>query len=315
MGLCRPGVRAGAAAVLVLGCVVPVRPQEPVATFKSGVDLVTVSAVVRDRNGRLVPSLQSQDFELLDAGQPRTITGFRAEESPISLAVLLDVSGSMDVGYKVSAAGQAAHHLLSWLQPGIDEVALFTFDTELDEVVPFSSDPVNVLNSLDQVRPFGATSIRDAIAAAARRVVERGRLRRAVVVLTDGVDTASQLTAPEVSGIASAIDVPVYILGVISPLDHAGAKDALADQDPDELAGELTDLARWTGGALFVASAPAHTSLAARQIVTELRHQYLIVFEPSAIPGWHPLELRTRDPDLTVRARSGYFAGGARPVG
>jgi VWFA-related protein len=221
----------------------------------------------------------------------------------------------MEVGYKMSAAGQAAHHLLSWLKPGTDEVALFAFDTELQEIVPFTSDTMRVLGSLDQVKPFGATSLRDAIAAAARRVVERGRLRRAVVVLTDGVDTASKMSAPEVSGVASAIDVPVYILAVISPLDHVGEKSAVASPESSPLTGDLTDLARWTGGALLMSSAPAHASLAARQIVTELRHQYLIVFEPSAVPGWHPLELRARDKDFTVRARSGYFAGHTRPVG
>ena len=288
--------------------------QAPVTRFQSGVELVTVSAVVRDRDGRLVPSLQSRDFVLLDGGEPRAITDFRAEESPVCIAVLFDVSGSMEVGSKLLSARAAAHHLLSWLRPGLDEVALFTFDTRLEEIAPFSTETTKLREGLDHVAPFGATSLRDAIAATAERVVARGRPRRAVVVLTDGVDTASRLSAPEVSGIASGIDVPVYILAVVSPLDHPGAKTAVGDADSSEVAGSLTDLARWTGGALMVASAPAQASTAARQIVNELRHQYLIVFEPSGRPGWHPLEVRLRGKDLTVRARSGYFAGQARPV-
>lgn len=288
--------------------------QEPAATFKSGVDLVTVSAVVRDKDGRLVPSLRIQDFELLDGGESRTISDFRAEETPVSIAILFDVSGSMDVGDKAINARDAAHQLLSWLRPGTDEVALFTFDTTLHEITPFSTDADQVRAGLDTVRPFGATSLRDAIAATAQRVVERGKPRRAVVVLTDGVDTASRMSAPEVSGIASSIDVPVYIIAVVSPLDHPGARTAVGDADKLDIAGSLSDLARWTGGALMVASAPAHASLAARQIVNELRHQYLIVFEPGAVPGWHPLEVRMRGKGLTVRARSGYFAGQTRPV-
>ena len=74
-------------------------------------------------------------------------------------------------------------------------------------------------------------------------------------------------------------------------------------------AGGLRDLARWTGGELFTMSAPAHVSVSARQIVGELRHQYLLAFEASALPGWRSLEVRARSRDLTVRARSGYTAG------
>ncbi len=130
--------------------------------------------------------------------------------------------------------------------------------------------------------------------------------RAAVVVLTDGVDTHSRLKPGEVSGIASEIDVPVYVMAVMSSIDDPRMFD-----DPDAAtAGGLRDLARWTGGELFTMSAPAHTSLAARQIVSELRHQYLLAFEASPRPGWRSLEIKARSRDLTVRARSGYTAGG-----
>ena len=85
--------------------------------------------------------------------------------------------------------------------------------------------------------------------------------------------------------------------------------------DPEAAtAGGLRDLARWTGGELFTMSAPAQTSLAARQIVSELRHQYLLAFEASSKPGWYPLEVRTTRKNVSVRARSGYFAAGAQPA-
>jgi hypothetical protein len=91
-------------------------------------------------------------------------------------------------------------------------------------------------------------------------------------------------------------------------IDHPGEQFAVpgALQNAE---GELSDLSRWTGGALFVASLPSHVSLAARQIVNELRQQYLIAVEPSTKPGWHPLEVRTRDKRLNVRTRSGYVVG------
>jgi hypothetical protein len=74
----------------------------------------------------------------------------------------------------------------------------------------------------------------------------------------------------------------------------------------------LSDLARWTGGNMKVASAPAHTLEAIRDLFAELRYHYVITFEPEARPGWHPLEVRTRNKNLTVHARSGYITGPAR---
>jgi Ca-activated chloride channel family protein len=259
-----------------------------------------------------VGTLGKDDFELLDAGVPRPIVEFRTEQSPLSLGILVDVSGSMDVTAKLEGVRLAAHHLLSWMRPGVDEAALYMFSTSLTEVVGFTRETDRIRTGLERISPFGATSLHDAIAAAADRVVERGRLRRAVVVLTDGIDTASRLTAAEVSGIASAIDVPVYVLAVVSPIDDPD--DELALHEETQQQADLSDLARWTGGALIMASQAAEASLAARQIVTELRNQYLIAFEPSQKPGWHPLELRLRPRGLTVRARSGYYAGPARPT-
>jgi hypothetical protein len=117
-----------------------------------------------------------------------------------------------------------------------------------------------------------------------------------------------------VSGIASAIDVPVYILGVVPSIDNPTAETSAKSAARSPLSGSLNNLARWTGGDLFMVSTPAERSGAARQVIDELRHQYLIAFESSGTPGWHPLEVRARDKDLTVRARSGYIAGQSRPV-
>jgi VWFA-related protein len=164
-----------------------------------------------------------------------------------------------------------------------------------------------VLEKLDGLRPFGKTKLFDAIAETGRRLAAEGAARRAIVALTDGADNASRLSPAEVSGLASEIDVPVYVIVVVSPLDRAGDSSTVIDPTLESLVdGRLGDLARWTGGEIFAAVGPAQTSRAARQIVTELRQQYLIAFEPSSQPGWHPIALRTRDKDHVVRARSGY---------
>lgn len=287
------------------------QPGQERPTFTSGIDLVTVSATVRDRHGRLVRGLEANDFEVLDNGERRAITNFRAEPSPVSIAILFDISGSMRIADRMTAARFAAHHVLSWLEPGRDEAALLTFDSRLHEVAPFTVDTRALQGALGEVDPFGATSLHDAIAQAAERAATREG-RRAVVVITDGIDTSSDLTPGEVSGIASSIDVPVYIIATVLPIDHQGRHSALPRAPRDEVIGTIEDLARWTGGALFYASTPSDTSNASRQVLDELRSQYVIAFEPAASSGWRPLEIRTRNKNYVVRARSGYIAGAPR---
>jgi Ca-activated chloride channel homolog len=286
--------------------------EQPMATFRSSVDVVRVAAVVRDHKGRFVRDLRAGDFEVMDGDQTRKISDFRPEQAGISIAVLFDVSGSMEG--RLPKAREAAKHVLSWLDVTLDEAAIYTFDTRLDQVTPFTPGLKTLPESMTTVVPFGATSLHDAIAQTARRVGEREGRRRAVVVITDGSDNSSRLKPSEVSAIASEIDVPVYIFGIVAAIDNPSSEDAVVSADHSALAGPLFDLAAWTGGHAFVASTPGQRSIAARQIIDELRHQYLIAFESSGKPGWHPLVVRARNKDLVVRARSGYIAGQSRPI-
>ena len=274
--------------------------------------MVRVAAVVRDQKGRFVQDLKVKDFEVLDGGQTRSIADFRTDLAGISVAVLFDVSGSMEG--QLPHAREAAAHVLSWMDTTRDEAAVFTFDTHLDERAPFTTGLKVLPDSVGTVVPFGATSLHDAIAATARKVGEREGRRRAVVVLTDGADNWSRLTPPEVSELASAIDVPVYIFGIAPSIDNPTEPTSTKSVSGSAFAGPLADLAAWTGGHVFVASTPGQRSIAARQIIDELRHQYLIAFESSGKPGWHPLVVRARNKDLTVRARSGYIAGQSSPT-
>jgi Ca-activated chloride channel family protein len=301
------------ALVVGLGSRLAATPQQPaprVPSFKSGVDLVRIGAVVRDRKGRFVKNLSAHDFEVLDGGQVQRITDFQLDRPGLSIALLMDISGSMEA--RMESAHEAATHVLSGLDGVQDEAAVFTFDTELEEVEPFAVGLRVLPEKLAAVRPFGATSLHDAIAATAKKVGEREGRRRAVIVMTDGADTASRLKPADVSAIASAIDVPVYIFGMVAGIDNPAADEGAASSGR-ALGGSLDELATWTGGRVFITSTPGQRSLAARQTVDELRHQYLIAFESSGKPGWHPLVVRARDKDLSVRARNGYIAGQSRP--
>ncbi len=283
--------------------------------FRSSTSVVSVTAVVRDKKGRFVRDLDRKDFTVAESGRPKPILDFRAQsDGPVKLALVFDISGSMRVASRAVDARQAAVHLLSALRSQ-DQAALFAFDTRLHRVRGFTSDIESLKSALDHVdQPYGQTSLYDAIAETARDVAtdttDRREpamqvQRRAVVVLTDGVDTRSRLTPAEVTSIASGIDVPVYVLAVMSAVDDP--READRGQDGDSA---LRNLAAWTGGELFISTAPAQASVAARQIVDELRHQYVLAFEASHLPGWHALEVRARNRDLVVRARAGYMAAG-----
>ena len=278
-------------------------------TFRAGIDLVAMSVVVRDRAGRSVRGLSRADFELFDSGQRRPIVQFSAEPAGASVAVLLDISGSMAVAGKLADAQAAMAHLVSWLHADIDEVALFTFDSTLREVHPFAPATSDVTRQVPSLRAFGTTSLYDAIAQVGQRVAARQHLRRVVVVVTDGVDTSSTRSAPEVARLVGAIDVPVYVVAVVTPLDRPSEAARLPGASPVSAGPALAAVAEQTGGLLFVASAPAHASLAARQIAAELHSSYQMAFEPGRESGWHAVTLRSRRTGLLVRTRSGYVAG------
>lgn len=286
----------------------------PRPSFKTSVDLVTVFAVVRDARGRLIRNLTQADFEVLDGGKARHIVDFRPDEQgPISIGLLFDVSGSMSMGRRLASARHAADHVLAWLNPGVDEAGLFTFDTSLREVQAFTSNPMTLHKALDAIEPYGATSLFDAIAGAAEQLGTRQNKRRALLVLTDGRDTASRLAATQVSGIASSIDVPVYLIAVSTANEHPG-EDIEYDPEQDTIDKNLRNLAYWTGGDLYIVVTPAQASTAARRLLDELRQQYVIAFEAATEPGWRPVEIRTRGKNFQVRARSGYLAGNAHVV-
>ena len=286
--------------------------QQSQATFKSGVDLVTLSVAVRTEKGRIVRDLQSEDFTVLDSGRPTKIVDFYVGDSPISLAILLDISGSMAVGGNMDRAREAVNVATMNLRGGEDEAALFTFDSELRQVVGFTKDLEDVRRVSLKGTPWGKTSLYDAIGDTATSVSERANRHRALLVITDGVDTGSKFTAAQVSAVASSIDVPVYLLTVVTPLDHPGTEFEVTSDGRSTQTATLDDLARWTGGDMRIASTPAHISMAVQDLFTELRHQYLISFEPGIRPGWHPLEIRTRKKGLVVHARGGYMSGPSR---
>jgi VWFA-related protein len=298
-----------AAIVVALGMPRPhaaAQETAPQAVFRSGVNLVSMAAIVRDSKGRVVSTLTRNDFEVFDNGQRRPLLDLRTEEAaPASVALLVDGSGSMKASAAAGAVLGVSSAVLLSLDPSRDDAALFSFDTRLLTIRPFTRDIAEVGRALAEVESWGSTSLYDAIAGTAGIVSARTANRRAIVVLTDAADTTSAYTPTRVAEIASAVDAPVYAV-----VWDSRAPESRSVEENGRL-GSLRGLADMTGGELFVVGDDVVMSRAIRKILEELRHQYVLAFEAAPHGGWRSVRVQTRKRGLTVRTRAWYLAGSA----
>lgn len=300
------------AALLLVGAVAS-WPQQPRAqeaerrpVFRSGVQLVSLTAVVRDTRGKVVTSLTLDDFEVLDSGQPRPILNLRTEQAaPASVALLVDGSGSMRISDSAAAVSRVSNAVLGSLSQDRDDAALFSFDRRLLTIRNFTRDLQAVSHALSEVESWGSTSLYDAIAGTASMVANRTANRRAIVVVTDGADTTSAQAPADVSAVASAVDVPVYVV-----IWDRRDSESLTPKEAARVRS-LADLAQQTGGELFVVRNHLALAKAISTLVEELRHQYVLAFEAAATPGWRSVQIRTRKSGLHVRSRAWYHAESA----
>jgi Ca-activated chloride channel family protein len=295
-------IARGIALVIAAGVVtgITATAQDQPVVFRSAVEVVSVTAVVRDRHHKVVTSLTEKDLQVTDAGEPQAILDFKTQASaPASVALLVDGSGSMRMGAAHDAARQISESVLNSLDNSRDDAALMTFDRRLVTVHGFTHDFRRIRTGLDMIDAWGITSLYDAIAGTTGIVAGKSQNRRAVVVLTDGMDTNSVYSPEQVSRIASSIDVPVYVF-------------ALGDVKLDEkgnVIGPLPALARETGGDVILANTPPLVTAGIKRLVEELRHQYLISFRANSFDGLRRVKVRALRKDLTVQSRAWYFAG------
>jgi Ca-activated chloride channel family protein len=277
-------------------------------TFKSSASLVTIQASVRTSRGRPIRGLTSADFEVLDNGERRSIVSLSDTQASLTLALLIDTSGSMVGGVKLGMVQHAFDSVVPHLRPGKDEAAVFAFDSSLRQLRPFTSDLGSLRSALREIEPYGTTSLYDATAAAARVLADRTSTHKAIILFTDGTDTSSRLDAAGVSALASSIGVPVYVVVAVPPVDQRTMIEAPESRGRSNGA-DLRQLADWTGGLLVFATDYTEMTVSAARVLDELRHQYVLAIEPATMREWRRLEIRVRNTQAVIRARSGYFGG------
>ncbi len=302
--------RVAASITTVLGSLLCASAQE--AVFKAGVDLVHVTAVVTDGDGRFVPGLTRDDFIVRDNGKPQEIVAFSSERVPISLGILLDVSTSMTDG-QLATAREAVNQFIGLLGKD-DELFLIEFartgrilqnwtqDREAFSRALARANQVPLVAVSGQEGVYGqegnsGTSVFDAVATSLEIAAKGVHQKKTVLLISDGNDTSSRRTAKQVQEAIRASEVLVYALGV------DGGRSGVDERALRRLTDE-------TGGRAEVVKGFMNLGQATARLATEFNRQYLIAYAaPTSRDGrWHEIKVEVRKRGATVRARKGYIA-------
>ncbi|HEX9372089.1 MAG TPA: VWA domain-containing protein [Roseiflexaceae bacterium] len=280
------------------------RLREP--NIRLDVNLVLVPVNVTDQRGATVTGLDRGQFQIFEDRIRQPIVSFSREDSPVSVGVVFDLSGSMK--NKIDEARRASAALFRTANPG-DEAFLIAFATRPETPTGFTSDTSRIQAGLGQARAHGSTALVDAVYLALNRMRKARNQRRALVVISDGMDNHSRYTKAELRSLALETDVQIYTVAIFEP-----ARDLKPIQMDQERAGValLEDLSRVTGGLHFALTGAADIPPVAARIGTALHNVYVIGYRPpGGIEGYRRIQVKATVKNLRLAARPGYYAASA----
>ena len=274
-------------------------------TFRKKVEEVVLHATVWDQKQRLITGLRQNDFAVFEDGRPMAITSFRQEDIPVAIGIVIDNSGSMrDKRQKVN---QAAINLVRASNPQ-DELFVVNFNDEYYLDQDFTSDINRLREGLEHIESRGGTALYDAVVASADHLAKGARLdRKVLLVVTDGEDNASQESLEQCVRRLQNLNGPtVYSIGLLGD-----------DREARRAKRALTALAVQTGGVAYFPKDLNEVDNISRQVAHDIRNQYTIGYKPvdPNRPGYRKVNVEVHAPGykhLTVRTRSGYYAGQER---
>jgi len=270
--------------------------------LRSGVDVVMVTATVVDSNGRLVTDLPREAFEIYEDGDQQTVTQFTNERVPIGLGLLLDVSDSM-FGQRIVDARLAVERFLFELLSPSDEFFLLAFNHAPHLLTRWTNTADVMRQALEEIKPSGGTAIYDAILSSLPMINQRNRQRAAIVVFSDGADTASDAAIADVRASLLRSDAFVYAVAIDSP-----KRQPINTRVNPAALNEITNQ---SGGHTAVVQDAEGLAVATAKIAEELNSQYVLGYSSArATDGkYHSIRVSVRGGGYKVRARNGYVAG------
>ena len=277
-----------------------VTPAAQAPRFKSRITTIPVTVTVTDGAGRLITGLTRDDFEIYEDGIREPITQFTDERVPVSLGVVLDSSDSMR-GEGMTDARGALDRFVGDLLWSEDEAFVATFNHSPRSVTPWRKPPAMLVNVLSQTRPTGGTAIYDAMVAFAPLFEHRSNTRAAMVVVSDGADTASDRTLQQARESLRRSDAFVYAIAIDAPDARASTR-----VNPEA----LREITGPSGGYTEIVKTAADLGPATARIADELNKQYTLAYSSSrpADDTWRTIRVRVTRGEYLARSRRAYFA-------
>lgn len=305
-------------------------------SFRSGVELINVTATVTDGDGRFVSGLRKEDFAVYEDGEPRIVSHFSNERVPVSLGIALDASGSMTPD-KMSAARSAIDRFIYDLLGKDDELFFLRFANVPDIVQEWTTDRRAISRAVARVTPAGGTSMYDAVADALPMASIGSHSKKALLLISDGNDTNSRISVGELRYLIRESEVLVYALGVdgtavstrtgpiiqlplpfpipgrtpqrrLPPIiGGGGSRVRTAERVNADALRQITDD---TGGRTEIIRGFGDLDGATARLADELSKQYYLGYASTGKKDgrWHAIRVEVKDRRLAVRARRGYIA-------
>jgi Ca-activated chloride channel family protein len=269
--------------------------------FRSGIELTSITATVTDADGRLITGLDRSAFEVFEDGTLQEITQFTRERVPVGLGVLLDISDSM-FGQRIQDARAAVNRFLFDLLDASDEFFILAFNHSPNTLTGWTRTADDVSRTLDRLRPFGGTAAYDAIVESLPMIERRSRQRAALLIISDGADTASNTSVREVKSALLRSDAFVYAIAIDSP--HRRTINTSVNAEA------LREITGQSGGRTEVVNSSSEIADASARIAEELNSQYVLGYTSTHGPDgkYHSIRVRVAGTGYRVRARNGYVA-------
>jgi Ca-activated chloride channel family protein len=269
---------------------------------------VTIPVHVTTPFGLSITTLTSDNFRLFEDNVQQKIVSFTKDDAPLSIGLLFDCSGSMRNKMQMSA--QATTAFFKTANPK-DEFFLVQFNERPKLTIPFTTEPAELSREIARTRPYGRTSLLDAIHMALREMKTARNPRKALVIVSDGGDNRSRHTAGQIKSAMAEADVQLYAIGIFD-VDADPKRQTLEEQNGPDLLDALADM---TGGRHFPVSNLEDLPSIGQRIGMELRNQYLLGYtstNPNFDGKYRTVKLTVEAPKevspLRAQYRRGYYA-------
>jgi Ca-activated chloride channel family protein len=279
------------------------------------VSAISIAVTVHDKKGRYINDLTKEDFSIYENEEKKDITYFNHNsEAPLSLTVLLDVSGSMALQDKLLESKESLKYLITSLFDLDDEFSLLIFaDGDVEVAMRFSNNKNYFLAVLEKTEAYGQTALNDAVAVTPEFANKGENEKRAILLITDGIENDSQYSHYKAVGIARRVDIPIYTIGYKIPLSDQYLKKYKHSPSltSSGIVYSLERFSRATGGKAFFINEPEELKAALTEIKNELGYQYILGYTSYAAleNEYREIKVTTSKKKYKVRTREGYYSG------